>query len=253
MKKELSAVRRFLTSPTKAAAACRDRAELAPNARLYAAFVLGSMLLFWLKPFDFPDRNAPLPRETQDFAFWLRAMLWQPPLEAAWIAALLGLAEWMRKGALGLKLVTSVAWAAAPVFLIVAHAQRGGLGKPAFAVGILVLFGLFVPLLRRAPREERVPVASFMLGLNAVALVMLAGMTAAVLAGSPQLFQAAQVAGGLWMIGAATLGLRELTGLRLPRAFMAVFLSLVFQIAFAVALYFLGVVPKDILKALLYA
>jgi len=55
----------------------------------------------------------------------------------------------------------------------------------------------------------------------------------------------------LWMLGAGTLGLRELCALRLPRAFMAMLLSLVFQISAAFTLHLLGLVPKDILKAMM--
>ena len=38
--------------------------------------------LLCLETFDFPDRNAPFLRETQTW-FWLKAMLYQPPLEFA--------------------------------------------------------------------------------------------------------------------------------------------------------------------------
>lgn len=254
MTKELAAFKRFIVSPTRAAQAAKEPKELWVNARIYLAFVVASMLLFWLKPFDFPDANAPLPRETQNLAFWLKVMLWQPPLEVAWIASVVGLIEWLRKGSLGPRMVAGVAWAAGSVFLIVAYAQKnGGISKPAFAAGVAIVFGLFVPLLRRTEPAERLRLASFLLGMNAIGLLMLAGMAAATLAGSPSLFQGAQIAGGLWMMGAAALGVRELSGLRMPRAFMAVFLSLVFQITIAVSLHLLGVVPKDILKALLYA
>jgi hypothetical protein len=70
---------------------------------------------------------------------------------------------------------------------------------------------------------------------------------------SKELFMASQAAGGFWILGCATVGLRRLTGLRLPRVFMAVLLSMFFQIALAFTLHILGLVPKDILKALLYA
>ncbi len=43
-----------------------------------------------------------------------------------------------------------------------------------------------------------------------------------VLIDQPDVFKGVQIAGGLWILGASTLGLRALTGLRLPRAFMAV-------------------------------
>jgi hypothetical protein len=82
---------------------------------------------------------------------------------------------------------------------------------------------------------------------------MLPPMAAAVAARSPDLFMGAQVVEGLWLLGVGTLGLRALTGLRLPRAFMSMLLAMLFQVAFAFTLYMLGLVPPEILKALLYS
>jgi hypothetical protein len=92
-----------------------------------------------------------------------------------------------------------------------------------------------------------------MLGVNAIGIVMLAPMSLAALLRSSSLFMATQVVGGFWILGWSTVGLRKLTGMRLPRAFMAVLLSMFFQVAAAVTLHKLGLVSKDILKALLYA
>lgn len=245
--------RLFVRSPERAAEACLERDSLAPNVALYAAFAVASMLFFWLKPFDFPDINAAFPRDEQGLLFWFKVTLWQPPLEAAWILFLLGLTQWLRSGVLGLKLLSGVLWTAVPLALIAAYTQTHGLSKPLFALGEAASFALFVPLLAGFPKEELFPVASFMIGLNVLGLIMLAPMIAAVPLASPSLFNAAQLAGGLWMLGAGTLGLRRLTGMRLPRAFMAVLLSMFFQISLAFALHFLGLVPKEILKALLYA
>jgi hypothetical protein len=82
---------------------------------------------------------------------------------------------------------------------------------------------------------------------------MLLPMALAVFIDADSLFKGAQIAGGLWVLLCGTLGLRALTDLRLPRCFMAVLMSMFMQIAFAFTLHMLGIVPKDILKALLYA
>lgn len=271
----------FLFFPGRAAEACADEENLAPCFWIYAAFTLGTMLFFALKPFDFPDQNAPYPREAQTLWFWFKVMLWQPPLEAAWIAFLLGLVAWFRQGSLPLRLVSAVAWTAVPFILMAVYAAAGkaeGCDKIALAamtpecreklvlaareirtakwamgLGALVWLGLFAPLWRRLSRTEVLPVVLFMLGVNAVGVLMLAPMSLAVLLRSKGLFMASQAAGGFWILGCATVGLRRLTGLRLPRVFMAVLLSMFFQIALAFTLHLLGVVPKDILKALLYA
>ncbi|MBI5239524.1 MAG: hypothetical protein HY926_03565 [Elusimicrobia bacterium] len=272
----------FLFSPGRAAKDCTDDKNLAPCFWIYAAFTLGTMLFFALKPFDFPDQNAPYPREAQTLMFWFKVMLWQPPLEAAWIAFLLGLVVWFRRGSLPVRLTSAVAWTAVPFILMAVYAAAGKpgagcshldmaaippacyeplaraareirLAKWAMLLGAAVWIGLFVPLWRRLARTEVVPAITFMLGVNAVGVAMLAPMILATSLRSKGFFMASQAAGGFWILGCATLGLRQLTGLRLPRAFMAVLLSMFFQIALAFTLHLLGLVPKDILKALLYA
>ncbi len=244
---------RFVTSPRKAAQDSRRPELLAPAVWIYAAFTLGYMLFYWLKPWDFPDVNAAFPHDTQNLFFWAKVMAWQPPLEAAWILLLAGWVVFFRSGKLGLRMILGVAWTAAPIVLIVLYAQKQGLPKPAFAAGTALAFGAFYPFLARLPREHWRPLVTFMLGLNALGLIMLAPMIVSVFAGSPGLFQFSQIAGGLWLLAAGTIGLRELTGLRLPRAFLCVLFAMFLQIAFAFALFFLGAVPKEILKALLYS
>lgn len=244
---------KFLRSPAQAAEDCRRPEALGPCARIYALFVVAYALFFWLKPFDFPERNAAFPREAQTLLFWTKVMLWQPPLEAGWIAFLLGLVAWFRSGSLPLRMAGGVAWTAAPFLLMISYAQFKVFSKPGLALGSALWLGLFVPLWRKLSQSEWRPIAAFMLGLNAIGLAILAPMIGAAIADSPGAFKFVQAAGGLWILGAGTAGLRRLTGLRLPRAFMAVLFSMFFQIALAFTLHLLGIVPKDILKALLYA
>jgi hypothetical protein len=246
----------FLSSPSRAAQASQDEKSLAPCLWVFLAFTVGTMLFFIMKPADFPDQSAANAREVQGLMFWLKVMLWQPPLEAAWMAFLLALVAWFRQGALPVRLTSAVAWTAAPFILMAVNSAQGA--GPAISTATLVLgsaawLSLFVPLWRRLTRAEVLPVVTFMLGINAIGIVMLAPMVLAALVRSPNLFMATQVVGGFWMLAWGTLGLRQLTGLRLPRAFMAVLLSMFFQIAVALTLNRLGLVPKDILKALLYA
>ncbi len=245
--------RLYLLSPAKGAAEARQEKSFLPSLWLYAAFLAGYLLFYWLKPWDFPDALAAFPRESLDLAFWLKVMLWQPPLELAWIVFLAGLVAWFQEGSLPLRLTVAVAWVMAPFILMVGYAQSGGLSKEVFALGSAAWLALFAPLLRKVPRRDWKPLVAFMLGINVIGLALLVPLEAAVLLRQAAVFNFAQIAGGLWILGAGTLGLRALTGLRLPRAFMAVLLSMFFQVALAFTLYLLGAVPKEILKALLYA
>lgn len=241
-----------LLSPTAAAETARAPGSLAPSAAIYAAFLLASALFYAWKPFDFPDRNAPYPKVPQGLAFWLKVMAWQPPLELAWIFFLGALLEWFREGKLFFRMLGGVLATAAPFILLVLF-QQSQLGKGAYGGLFALWLGLLAYGARRAPSGDWLPLAAFMLALNAIGLVMVPPMAAAVGLDSEGLFKGAQIVGGLWILGGATLGLRALTGLRLPRCFMAVLLSMFMQIAFAFSLHMLGLVPKDILKALLYA
>lgn len=251
--------RRCLFSPSEAAAASRAPGALPAAAWIYAAFLLATAVFYAWKPFDFPERNAAFPREAQGFAFWIKVMLWQPPLELAWVAFLIGLVQWFRDGKLFPRILGAAVAAAIPFVLLVLYRMSGLPWAAYFALSAAWFAGM-AWLARRAPREDWAPVAALMLALNIVGLAMLAPMALAVALDSTALFQGAQIAGGLWVLGCATLGLRALTrhdrpegGLRLPRCFMAVLLSMFMQIAFAFTLHMLGLVPKDILKALLYA
>lgn len=243
---------RCLIKPSAAAETAQQAGSLAPAIWLYVLFLLGTAVLYAWKPFDFPDRNAPFPADTQNLWFWLKVMAWQPPLEAAWVVFLLALLEWMRAGKLFWKLAGGVLATAVPFILLVYYSQHA-LGKPAYGLanlGWLAVIGVFA---WRVPRDAWRPTFSLMLAINVIALVSLVPMALAVPLESENLFKAGQIGGGLWVLLCGTLALRKLTGQRLPRCFMAVLLSMFMQIAFAFSLHMIGIVPKDILKALLYA
>ena len=242
----------FVFSPLRAADESQKEENLLPCLWIYIAFTAAYLLFSVFKPFDFPDQNAPFPREPQPLMFWFKVMLWQPPLEAAGIAFLLGLVAWFRSGSLAVKLTCGVGWAAMPFLLMAAYAGDK-ISKNLLAVFSLVWLGLFAPLWKRWSRAEILPIVTFMLGVNTIGIIILAPMILSVFLGGSGLFMASQAVATFWMLGCETLGLRRLTGLRLPRAFMAVLLSMFFQIAVAFTLYLLHLVPKDVLKALLYA
>lgn len=250
LRRALRLGRDYLLSPTRAAAAARHDENFIANLWLYAAFLAGNMLLYRLMPFDFIDKNAPFPRESLDLFYWFKVMmLWQPLFQAASIVLLMGFVVWFKEGSLPVRLALGVAWTAfALIINIVAYAQKGGIPKPVFAAASAACFALFFPLLRKAPPQDWKPVFSFMLGVNAIGLFFLVPLGAAVFAGAPEAFKYLQAADGLWLLGAGTLGLRALTGLRLPRAFMALLLAMFFQIALGFTLYLLGV-PGSVLKA----
>ncbi len=253
MIKTIELCRDYLFFPSRGAAKNKGNGEIVLNLSLYFVFLLFSLLFYWLKPWNFPDHYAPFPSQSPNFYFWLKVMLWQPPLEIVWILCLLGVMLWLEKGNLFFKLITGIFWTAMPFILIVLYAQKNGISKLWFNLGEIICFALFIFPLLKLKKSEALPIAGFMLGLNVIGIALFLPMILSIFLDSSAVFNGAQVVGGLWMLWAGMIGLRELRGLRLSRAFLAVLFSLLFQIAFAFALYFMGLVPKEILKALLYA
>ncbi|HVA66046.1 MAG TPA: hypothetical protein VNK24_03875 [Elusimicrobiota bacterium] len=243
----------YLFLPKRGAAAARKTESWLPSLWLYAAFLLGSLIFYWLKPWDFPDVNAPYPQQLMGLFFWIKVMIWQPPLEIVWILFALGLAVWLRAGNFIVKLAAAVLWTALPFILVVCYARYPSFPRWAFIVLTLAWLSPFVPLLRRVAAADWRPVLAFMLGTNVIGLVLIAPLAVSVFWRISNLFYAAQIAGGFWILAVSCVGLKELMSLRLPRAFMAVLLSLFLQIAFAFALHMAGLVPMQILKALLYS
>ena len=243
----------YLFFPKRGAKAARETSAWTPSLRLYAAFLIASLIFYWLKPWNFPDLNAPFPVEPQGLWFWTKVMIWQPPLEVVWILFALGLAAWLRAGNFIVKLSAGVLWTALPFILVVLYAHDPGFPRWAFLALTLAWLAPFVPLLRRIAIADWRPVFAFMLGTNVIGLALVLPMAAAAYWRLTDLFYATQIAGGFWILAVSCVGLKELMSLRLPRAFMAVLLSLFLQVGFAFALHMAGLVPMQMLKALLYS
>lgn len=242
----------YLRTPSRAAQACARRDSLAANLWIYAAFTILSLIFFQLKPADFPDVHAPITPGARDALFYLGMAVWQPVLEAAWIVFILALIRYFDGNSWGFRLTTAVLWTAVPFILMVLRGQKF-LPLGAYLACLAIWSLPLLCRLRAASASQWTSVAGFMLGINAVGLAILPPMALAVALKAPGLFTFTQAAGGLWILGVGMIGLRELTGLRLPRAFMAVLLSMFLQIAFAFTLHLLGLIPKEMLKALFYA
>lgn len=242
----------IVRSPSAGAEKARPKEALPASARVYAAFLILYALFFWLKPFDFPDPNVGVPRETQGLTFWLKVMCFQPLLEAAWVVFLLGMARWFGEGRLAFRLIVGTFWTAAPFILLVLY-HGSQMPKWAFAAGAALWLASYALVIKREDAGPLRELLSFMLALNAVGIALLVPMTLLTAMRSKELFMLTQGLGGIWLLGAGALGVRQLTGLRMSRAFLAMLLSMFMQIAFTFTLHMLGIVPKEILKALVYA
>lgn len=240
---------KMLRSPSAAAEDCREPASWRSVLLVYAAFEVGHLLFFWLKPADFPDVGAR--QHAQGFLFWLRARLFDVPVQLGTIAIALACLRWLAEGNMLFRMVTTLAAAGLAAFPL-AYYQAPWMSKPVF-VAVGVLWMIPVPLLVRAwPKETILHAARFMLALNAIGIALLAPLALMTAARSQMGFMLSQGLVGFWFLGASALGLRAVTGTRLPRTFLAILFVMAFQACLVAFLHLSGLMPKEILKAIVY-
>lgn len=243
--------RLFLFHPDRAAQACEREGALEDGLKVYAVWVVVSLLYLWLKPFDFPDANAPMPVQPEGFAFWLRVAFWEPLLAAMNIALTALVLEWMKEGWLPLKTAVATLWSALPLILTIAYVKTG-MSRVVFGAGMIAWAVPGVLVARRVPRGDWRRIAAFLLGLNAVGLVLLLPEVAACILRSDILYKASLGASVLWLLVCGGAGLKRLSGASLARAVLAfLFANLVLNLAIAAA-YLLHWLPMEVLKVLVY-
>lgn len=251
MKRAFAFGRLFIFQPARAAQECLRSDALGDALKVYAAWVAASLLYLWLKPFDFPDANAAIPTRVQGFSFWLKVALWEPVLAALNIALTGLVLRWMRDGWLPLKTAAATLWCALPLILTVAY-TRSAISKTAFAVLFVAWAVPGVLYARRIPGPEWRRTTTFLLGLNAVGLILLGAQAAVVLARSDALYKGSLVLTVAWLLACGGTGLKTLAKTSLPRAVLAfLFANLALNLVLAAA-FLLGWLPMEILKVLVY-
>jgi len=219
--------------------------------KVYAVWIAASLLSFWMKPFDFPDINAAVAAPVQDLAFWSKVAVWEPVLAALNIALTTLVLHWMREGWLPLKTAAATLWSAFPLILTISL-TRSAIGKPLFSLLFLLWAVPGALVARRIPRAQWRHVTSFLLGINAVAIVLLLPQAAAAVLRSEVLYKASLVLTVVWLLACGGVGLKSLTKTSLPRAVLAfLFANLALNVALMAA-YQLGWLPLEVLKVLVY-
>ncbi len=242
----------FLTSPAKAAEESRKEDAFKKGLVVYVAALAGAALYYSLKPFDFPDPNAPVPLRHEGLLFWLKVMLWQPLLMAALVGFTGAMLRWFKDGWLPLKVASSFFWTAVPLILCVFYVKNQ-LPKAAFGALMLAWAAPGVWVGRGVEKGEWRVLAAFLLGLNAIELASLVPEAFVTVIRSETGYKAVVGVAGLWMLVGGALGLKRLPPERpLPRALLPLLFALVLQICVVVAAYLLGWLPAETLKALLY-
>lgn len=254
MPEALAFSRELLLSPRKAVERLRrPGAALREAACIYAAFLAASVLFYAVKPADFPPLDgAQLPDPSQQgLLFWTKVQAWGPLLSAAWVALLAWFVQLMgRSSRLPLSLLAAAAFGMLPLAPILLYTNNVA-GKAGLAAAWILIAAGMIPGLRRRPPQAWRRLASLVLGINAVNLALLVPFALAVLARSAPAYFALEILMLFWMLGLGSYLLGALEDVSTPRAFAALFCSMLAQLWLVFSLYFLGLVPKDVLKALL--
>jgi len=251
MKRTIDFARLFLFHPSRAAEECLREDSLSDGLKVYAAWVVASLLYLWLKPFDFPDTNAAIPARVQGLSFWMEVALWEPVLAALNIALTGLVLRWMRDGWLPLKTAAATLWCSVPLMLTVAY-TRSAIPKSVFAILFVVWAVPGVLYARRIPGQEWRRITTFLLGLNAVGLLLLSTQVLAALMRNEPLYKASLVLTVGWLLACGGIGLKTLAKTSMPRAVLAfLFANLALNLVLAAA-FLLGWLPMEVLKVLVY-
>lgn len=252
MRKALEFGRLFLFSPEKAAAACERPDAPALGLRLYALLLPLQLASAWFNPLSFLDPNAPA-RVAYGALFWARVALWQPVIFAMSVFIVVVVLEWLREGSLPVKLWTTVAWAAVPLASAAYYAPQD---SPPRLLFLFILAAWLVPAVlvaRRVPPDRWRKIASFMLGLCALQLAVLAAEYLTVVpARSYWGFFAFSILTLIWLLVVASAGLRRVAAMPTPRAALGFFLAMIVIIVVPSLAFMLGLMPKDVLKVVIF-
>lgn len=237
------AVERVLAEPA---------AALKPALGILASYMAVSAVFYWLKPDSFPPPPEAYvaPDSPRSLWFWLRVQCWTPPLAAVLIATTAWFSGVLKGGKLPLRLTGAVLSAAIPVLLLVLHAN-GRVGTPLFAGVWLALLGLMVPGWRAIERRSWLALAAVLLAANAPALALVPVFSAAVFLRSAAFYHALEMLLLFWTLGVCAFGVGRALEMPTARAFAAVFLGFIAQIFFVFSMHNAGLLPKDVLKALM--
>ncbi len=254
LKEALDLGRRWLLSPRSAIDGIRAEPKpFAPAFTLYTLILLASALFHSWKPAGFPpiagEYDLGLGPE-RGLPFWLSVQAYNPLLTALWLLLLSAQAELLRGRRLALRLFASAAFVLSLLLPIALYANRL-LPKPLFAALEAGLLAAHWPLVRSRPRGQWAELLLVLCGLGVVNLALTPLLAAAVLLESAAFYHSLEIAALFWVLGLGSFAVARVEQLPTPRAFAALFLSLLAQMFAVFALYFLGAVPKDILKALM--
>ncbi len=254
MKRTLAFGRQFLFAPAQAADACDRPTALADGLTIYALLAVAELVSSWFDPLAFLDPTAPV-RPGHTLGFWLVVAFWEPVLMAMSVFFTVLTLEWMSEGWLPLKTAAATLWTAVPVALVVYYTASHAALSRGWALLLLAAWAAPAVLLSRRIAPERWRrVGIFLLGMSAVQLVgLLFEFVAVVPAHSLNAFYVYSAVMLVWVAYCFGAGMRrmKITG-SVARAVLAFVFALLISSVVPSLAYLLGLMPKEVLKVVLY-
>lgn len=243
----------FLFAPSTAADACAHPDALRAGLTVYAVLAVLQLLTSWFNPLSFLDPNAPvLP--PHGLTFWLRVALWEPVLMAMSVFFTVLVTDWMSSGWLPMKTAAATLWTAIPVAMTLAYADaHATLSRKVFVALLAVWAAPAVLLSRRIPEERWRKIGAFILGMSSIQIVCLVVEYATVVPmKSIKGFYAVSGLTLLWVLVAVGVGFRRLCATSTARAVLAFLFALLVSSVVPSLAYLLDLMPKEVLKVILY-
>ena len=253
MRKLLEFARHFVFSPAKAADECGRPDAWVQGVQIGVLFAIFQVFVSFLNPLSFMDPTAPIA-PPHSFGFWLSVLFCEPLLMCLSIFFTILLFEWMRKGWLPLKTAAATLWCAFLIGMTIVYARSGLNFSKALFLGLLCLWLLpTIAFSRRIAREQWLRMATFLLGLGVIqmlCLVLELGIVAPTR--STGAFYAVCLATLIWMLGFFGVGMRRMTGASSARSVLAFVFAMIVSSVFPMLAYLLGLMPKEVLKVILF-
>ena len=246
--------RDLLIAPSRALKRLEGDDGLQASLRLFAIALVAAVLFYTFKPTDFPPTDSldlPLGVDAQQsLVFWAKVQAWEPLLTAVMIVFLGWFCWFFKSGRAGPKLILGACLGLLPTIPMLFY-TRNMISKPVFGLLWLAILGGMVPGLRTRAAASWKSLTSLILAINVVNLALLLPFIATVLLRAGSAYHALEIAMVFWTLGLGAYVLSSLDGLPTSRAFSAIFLAMLCQAWFIFSIYLLGLVPKDILKAMM--
>ncbi|MBI5243821.1 MAG: hypothetical protein HY922_09110 [Elusimicrobia bacterium] len=261
--------RDILFKPSRGAERLREKDAFYASLRIYAVSVAAMVLFNWLKPEPYPLVSAMaqgIIEPGRGLVFWVKVhAFWGTVLSAVltvflgWFSSRFSSSKlrmaWLVPFSMGLALMPLL-----PILLY----KMDVIGKGSFALWWLLLLAAMAPGVRRRPADSWRSIAAFVLSLNAIYIALFPFLALGALLhqrtaawgwsyiGLDPFYFIVSIAMLFWTLGLGTYMLGSLERFSKPRAFMALALSILSQELFIASLHSLGLLPKEVLKAMMF-